>query len=154
MEHLHHHHTITKQGEPGNFQLALSATLHCLLGCGLGEVAGMAIGTALGWDNMQQMILAIVLGFVAGFGLGLVPLLRARFSFKRAFKQVLIAEGLSIVVMETAEVMTQVYTPGVMHAQITDTIFWTGMVLSLIAGFIAAFPINYFMVKKGHTHSH
>lgn len=135
-------------------KLAFSATLHCLLGCGLGEVAGMAIGAALHWNNVAQMMLAIILGFIGGFLLGMWPLLKAKFSFKQAFKQVLIAEGLSIAVMETAEVLMQVYTPGVMHATITDSIFWIGMLLALIAGFIAAYPINYFMIKKGYRHNH
>jgi putative flippase GtrA len=120
----------------------------------LGEIAGMVIGAALGWNDLSQMILAIALGFIGGFVLGMWPLLKARFSFKRAFKQVLIAEGLSIVVMETAEVLIQLYTPGVMHATITDSIFWIGMLLALIAGFIAAYPINYFMIKRGYRHNH
>jgi len=100
------------------------------------------------------MILAILLGFIAGFALGMRPLLKAKFSFKKAFKQVLIAEGLSIVVMETAEALIQVYTPGVIHATMSDRIFWVGMLLSLVAGFLAAYPINYYMVKKGYRHNH
>jgi hypothetical protein len=155
--HSHHSHSAVHHGlESGsnNWNLAFSATLHCLLGCGIGEVAGMTIGAALGWDNLNQMILGIVLGFVGGFSLGMMPLLKAQFSFKRAFKQVLVAEGLSILVMETAEALTQVYMPGVMHAKLTDAIFWTGMIVWLIAGFIAAFPINYIMIRKGYRHQH
>ncbi len=156
--HLHHNHNnlsaSSQTDSLSSRKLAVSATLHCLVGCGLGEVAGMAIGSALEWDNLSQMILAISLGFIAGFALGMWPLLKAGFSFKKAFKQVLIAEGLSIVVMETAEVLIQVYTPGVMHATISDSIFWIGMLLSLIAGFLAAYPINYYMIKKGFRHNH
>ncbi len=162
MEHIHahlqHHHDQdkrTRKTAPDNYtRLALSATLHCLLGCGVGEVAGMAIGTALHWDNLSQMVLAIALGFIAGFALGIQPLLKAKFTFKQAFKQVLIAEGLSIVVMETADVIIQVYTPGVMHATVSDSIFWIGMFFSLMAGFLAAYPINYHMVRKGYRHRH
>jgi hypothetical protein len=141
----HDHRANRKHGAPNasHTRLAFSATLHCLLGCGLGEVGGMVIGTALHWDNVSQIVLAVVLGFIGGFALGIIPLLRAGFPFRRAFKQVLIAEGLSIAVMETAEVLTQVYTPGVMHAHVTDAVFWMGMGLGLVAGFIAAFPVNY-----------
>ena len=152
-EHTHHHSSGGGLKHAGTWRLAFSATLHCLLGCGLGEILGMSIGALLGWDNMSQMALAIVLGLVGGFVLGMQPLLKARFSFRNAFRQVLIAEGLSIVVMETAEVLTQVYT-GVMHATFTDAIFWWGMLLSLVAGFIATFPINYYMLKKGVRHIH
>ena len=105
----HHANTISK------LSLATSATVHCLLGCGLGEVVGVIIGVALAWSNLATMVLAVALGFVFGFALGLVPLLRAGFGWGRAIKQVLIAEGLSIVAMETAEVLVQVYTPGVME---------------------------------------
>lgn len=162
MEHInthlqHHHNEPAASGKNvtyNNRSLAMSATLHCLLGCGLGEVAGMVIGSLLNWDDLSRMILAIVLGFIAGFALGIWPLVKAKFTLKQAFKQVLIAEGLSIVVMETAEVLMQVYIPGVMHASVTDSIFWIGMLLSLIAGFLAAYPINYYMVKKGYRHQH
>lgn len=146
------HNNIESKSEI--FRLAFSATFHCLVGCGLGEILGMVIGTALLLTNHETMILAIILGFVGGFGLGIVPLKRAGWSWKAAFKQVLIAEGLSIAVMETFEVLVQVYTPGVMEAGLSDGIFWLGMLLGLAAGFIAAFPVNYIFVKKGIRHRH
>ncbi len=139
---------------PSQVALATSATVHCLLGCGLGEVAGMVIGVALAWSNVATLVLAVTLGFVFGFAFGLIPLLRAGFEWGRAIKQVLIADVLSIVVMETAEVLIQVYTPGVMEAGLGAPIFWFGMLLALIAGFVAAFPVNYLLVGKGIQHHH
>ncbi len=163
MDHNHHHHhsnsdTLKNTGQAvkkeNHFRLALSATLHCLIGCGLGEVLGMVIGTWLHMSNASTTILAIILGFVLGFAFGMIPLIRAEFPFNKAFRQVLIAEGLSIAVMETFEVVVQVYTPGVMDAHLSDWLFWKGMLFGLIAGFIAAFPVNYFFVKKGIRHEH
>ena len=151
---MNHNHSYTAEENSNTFKLAFSATLHCLIGCGLGEVAGMVIGTTLVMSNHSTMILAIILGFVGGFGLGVVPLKKAGYTWKAAFKQVLVAEGLSIAVMETFEVLVQVYTPGVMDAGLTDGIFWLGMLLGLIAGFIDAFPVNYIFVKKGIRHQH
>lgn len=136
------------------FKLATSATAHCLLGCGIGEVAGVVIGTALALSNVQTIVLAVTLGFVFGLALGLIPLLRMNFRFKDAIRQVLIAEGLSIVVMETFEVLVEVYTPGVMSAGLASWLFWGGMLLALTAGFIAAFPVNYILVGKGIRHIH
>ncbi len=138
----------------GKLKLAFSATLHCLLGCGIGEVIGLIIGIALLLSNVATIVLAISLGFVFGFALGLIPLLRARFRVKDAIRQVLIAEGLSIAVMETAEVLVQVYTPGVMNAGLTSWLFWGGMLLALTVGFIAAFPVNYILVGQGIRHVH
>lgn len=151
---MNHNHSHTAEGTSNTLKLAFSATLHCLIGCGLGEVAGMILGTLLALSNHSTMILAIILGFIGGFGLGIIPLKKAGYTWKAAFKQVLIAEGLSIAVMETFEVLVQVYTPGVMEAGLTDGIFWFGMLLGLIAGFIAAFPVNYIFVKKGIRHQH
>ena len=134
--------------------LAHSATWHCLMGCGLGEVLGVIIGTALELPIVHTMVLAIVLGFVFGFIFGLRPLLRAGFDFSRALRQVFIAETLSIVVMEATQVLVQVFTPGVMQAGLLSWIFWLGMALALVAGYAAAFPVNYVLVGKGIRHVH
>ena len=68
--------------------------------------------------------------------------------------QVFIAETLSIVVMEATQVLVQVFTPGVMQAGLLSWIFWLGMGLALVAGYIAAFPVNYVLVGKGIRHVH
>ena len=155
INHQHDHgddyHVPDKESQLG---LAHSATWHCLLGCGIGEVIGVIIGTALGYSNLATLVLAVALGFVFGFIFGLWPLLRAGFDFSRALRQVLIAESLSIVVMESAEVLVQVYTPGVMDAGLGSWTFWFGMGLALTAGYAAAFPVNYIMVGKGIRHVH
>jgi len=156
-EHIHKHehgHVHSPSQEPSQAKLAFSTTLHCLLGCGIGEVVGVIIGTALLMTNINTLILAVGLGFVFGFILGMRPLLKAGFNFKRAFKTVFIAEGLSIAVMEATEVLVQVYTPGVMEAGLSSWIFWTGMLLAMTAGFIAAYPVNYFLIGKGIRHQH
>lgn len=153
MNNPHTHHKVPAANE-NNIKLAFSATLHCLIGCGLGEVAGMIFSVILNLDNHTSMILSIILGAIGGFALGVIPLKRAGFKWQRAFKQVFIAEGLSIAVMETFEVLVQVYYPGLMDAKLTDWLFWEGMILSLIVGFIAAYPVNYIFVKKGIRHQH
>ena len=136
------------------FRLAISATIHCLIGCGIGEFLGVIIGTAFGLDMITTMIIAIILGFIGGLLLGVLPLIRASFTFKNALKTVIIAEGLSIVVMEAFEVLTQILIPGVMEAGLTEPIFWYGMIAALAVGFIAALPVNYVMIKKGVRHQH
>lgn len=155
MEHAEHSsHQDQTDDSGGKLKLATSATLHCLLGCGIGEVVGLVIGIALLLSNAATIVLAVTLGFVFGFGLGLIPLLKAKFLLKDAIRQVLIAEGLSIAVMETAEVLVEVYTPGVMAAGLASWMFWGGMLLALTAGFLAAFPVNYVLVGRGIRHIH
>jgi hypothetical protein len=158
MNHNMHGHMPTEGNHLPNkgsqLSLAHSATLHCLLGCGIGEVIGVIIGTAAGLSNLTTLVLAVVLGFVFGFLLGMRPLLRAGFEFNRALHQVFIAESLSIFVMELTEVLVQVYTPGVMDAGLNSGIFWLGMGCALVAGYAAAFPVNYILVGKGIRHIH
>ncbi len=150
-KHTSHNHVPETASQ---LSLAHSATWHCLMGCGLGEVLGVIIGTALELPIVHTMVLAIVLGFVFGFIFGLRPLLRAGYDFRRALRQVFIAETLSIVVMEATQVLVQVFTPGVMQAGLLSWIFWLGMGLALVAGYIAAFPVNYVLVGKGIRHVH
>lgn len=156
--HQHHsfeeHRALVRAAHNATIRLAVSATLHCLLGCGIGEVVGMVIGTYLGWTMIPTMILAIALGFVFGFGLGIIPLLRKGFGIKEAFKIVFVAEFLSIAVMEAFEVGTQILIPGVLESGLTDVVFWFGMAAALLAGFLAALPVNYYMIKRGIQHQH
>lgn len=153
--HDHEHHSApTTSRKESILGLAVSATLHCLIGCGIGEVVGVVIGTYLGWGMLATMTLAIILGFVFGFLLGIIPLMRKGFNVREAFKIVFAAEFLSILVMEAFEAGTQVFIPGVMEAGLTDTIFWAGMLAALVVGFLAALPVNYYMIKKGVRHQH
>lgn len=154
-EHQHHPHPQPLSvHEIRTWRLALSATLHCLLGCSIGEMIGMLIGMALLLSNVATIILTVSLGFAFGFGLGMLPLLRAGFSVGRALKQVLIAETLSIVMMEGVEVLVAVNIPGTMGAHVTEPLFWGSMILGLAAGFVAAYPVNYVLISKGIRHQH
>lgn len=156
----HTHHTSHKtHAEPGiegpeRLRLSTSATLHCLLGCGLGEVAGIIISKWAGFSIAESIATGVILGFVFGLLLGILPLLKAGFGALRALRQVLIAETLSIAFMEAAEVLVEVYTPGVMKAGLGSGLFWAGMLLALIAGFMAAWPVNYILIGRGIRHQH
>lgn len=124
------------------------------MGCGLGEVTGLVVGLALGLSSVVSLTIGVTLGFIFGFYLGTRPLVKAGMSRYEAFRTIFIAEFISIAVMETAEVLIQVYTPGVMAAGLGKPIFWLGMLASLAGGFVAAYPVNYVLVKKGMKHCH
>ena len=100
------------------------------------------------------MILGIAAGIVGGFGLGMRPLLRAGYGLRAATRQVLVTEGLSIAVMETAEVLLQSRMPMVMNASMLTPSYWLGLFLSLVAGFAAAWPVNLWLVGRGVRHRH
>jgi len=99
-------------------------------------------------------IISIAFGFIMGLALGILPLIRRNVTLSKALKIVIIGEGLSIIVMEAFELFTQMAIPGLMTAQLSDLLFWEGMIASLVIGFVAAFPVNYIMIKKGIRHQH
>ena len=162
-EHTHHaphaHHgqqpqTQAAQAGWGQFRLAVSATAHCLIGCGSGEIVGMLIGMQLGLTNAATIALAVVLGFIFGLGLGVLPLLRAGFTARKALKTVFVAEAVGIAVMEAVDVAVILSIPGAVDAHFSDGYFWFGMAVALAAGYVAALPVNYLMIRAGFRHQH
>jgi hypothetical protein len=155
MEHTHHaHHAHHAQHcaaapgkAPGLARLTTSATLHCLTGCAIGEFAGLAIGVSLGLGVWPTMALATVLGFISGYALGLRPLVQQGMSVAQAFKTIWLGETVSIAVMELAMNFTDYHVGGVAVASMLDPRFWLGYALALPAGFIVAWPVNWFLLR-------
>lgn len=137
-----------------NIKLAFKVTLHCVIGCGIGDTAGLIIGTVIGWSVVPTMMLGIILGFFGGYGLTMWPLLKNGLDFKNATKISIASETASIFVMETGENLTAFLIPGVLTATVFSYIFWVGLAISVVAGFLAAYPVNYFMIAKGLKHGH
>jgi len=135
------------------YKLAFQTTLHCSMGCGIGEVVGVVIGIALGLSAWLSLTIGVILGFVFGFLLGMRPLVKRGQSIKEAFKIIFATELVSIIVMEGAQVLIEINT-GIMSLGLLSPIFWGGMLLALVGGFAAAYPVNYFLVKRGVRHVH
>ena len=133
--------------------MAAYATLHCLTGCAIGEIAGLMIGTAMGLSNAVTIALAVVLAFLFGYALSTLPLIQAGLGFFAALSVVFAADTLSIAVMETVDNLVMALIPGAMDAGLVNPIFWLGMMIALTAAFIAAFPVNRYLIDKGKGHA-
>lgn len=133
--------------------LAASATLHCLTGCAIGEIAGLMIGTAIGLTTGQTILLAVGLAFAFGYALSSLPLLGAGMGLGRALRLVLAADTVSILVMELVDNAVMAVIPGAMDAGLVDPVFWIGMIVALAAAFVAAFPVNRFLIDRGKGHA-
>jgi hypothetical protein len=132
---------------------ALSATLHCLIGCGIGEVSGLIIGTAIGFDPIGTIALAVVLAFIVGFGLSTIPLIKAGLTLRAALPVVFAADTLSITIMEIVDNTVMAVVPGAMDSGLAHPLFWATMTVSLIAAFCAAYPVNKYLLKRNRGHA-
>lgn len=133
--------------------MAVNATLHCLTGCALGEVTGLIIGTALNLEMHVTILLAVALAFLFGFTLSTLPLLKAGVTFFAALSIVFAADTLSIAVMEIVDNAVMAAIPGAMNAGLVNPLFWVAMPFSLFVAFIAAYPVNNYLLSKGRGHA-
>jgi Domain of unknown function (DUF4396) len=132
---------------------AFSATLHCLTGCAIGEVLGIVIGTALGWSTVATIALAIVLAFFFGYGLTMLPLLRSGIALGAALPLAFASDTLSITVMEIVDNFIIVVIPGAMDAGLGSLLFWGSLAFALAVAFVAAFPVNRYLISRGKGHA-
>lgn len=133
--------------------MAASATLHCLTGCAIGEIAGLLLGAGLGLGTGMTVILAVVLAFFFGYLLSTLPLLKAGVGFFAALSVVFVADTLSIATMEVVDNAVMAVIPGAMNAGLVNPVFWLSMMLSLAAAFLAAWPVNRYLLARGKGHA-
>ena len=131
----------------------MTATAHCLIGCGIGEVLGMVIATALGWDNTASIALAVVLAFAFGYAFTLFPLLKDGMTFATAASVAFASDTVSIAIMEVADNAVMLAIPGAMDAGLTDPLFWGSLAVSLVVAFVAALPVNRWLIAHGRGHA-
>ena len=129
-------------------RLTTAATLHCLTGCAIGEFIGLSLGVSLGLAPMATMLLATVLGFVSGFTLGLRPLLKQGMGLATAFKAIWLGETISIAVMELTMNLADFHVGGLVAPSMLSPTFWLGYAVALPAGFLAAWPVNYLLLRS------
>lgn len=137
--------TLTRQ--------AVSATLHCLTGCAIGEVLGMVIATALGWSDLPSIALAVALAFVFGYAFTVTPVMRAGLTLRQALRVALIADTVSIVVMEIVDNAVLLAVPGAMDAGLADWLFWGSLAFALAVAFVLTLPVNRAMIARGKGHA-
>jgi uncharacterized protein DUF4396 len=148
----HHAKGHHGSGSSSPFAVSAQATLHCLTGCVIGEVAGLAIGVGFGLGTWPTIILATLLSYASGITLGLLPVMKSqKVGLVAALRIIWVGEVISIGVMEI--VMNFVdYQMGGMGgtgaASIFSWMFVRGLAFAIPAGFLAAWPVNYWLIKR------
>jgi hypothetical protein len=116
-------------------------------------VLGIVIGTALGWSNVATIVLAIVLAFFFGYGMTILPLLRSSMALGAVLPLALASATLSITVMEIVDNLIIVVIPGAMDAGLGSLLFWGSLAFALAVAFVAAFPVNRYLISRGRGHA-
>ena len=142
-------HGHPHRGGGSALSTSAQATLHCLTGCVIGEAAGLAIGVELGLGAWPTALLATLLAYLSGFTLGVVPVMRRQgLSFGAALRLIWIGEAVSIGVMELVMNLVDWRMGGMSAGSALSWMFWRGLLVAVPAGFVAAWPVNYWLIKR------
>ena len=134
----------------------LGSTMHCAAGDGIGIIVGAALAAQWGLSSWTDFSLEYVLGF--GFGWAVFQAFAMREmaggNYLRSLRQTFLPELLSMNLLMTGMVVTR----SLLMSQIevsADPLtvgFWFVLSMALIAGFVLAYPMNWWLVAKGLKH--
>ncbi len=148
--HAHRHGTNSNP-----WITSAQATMHCLTGCVIGEVAGLMIGVSLGLSIWATIGLATGLAYLSGFALGVVPVMRREsMGFWQAFRIIWIGEAVSIGIMEIAMNAADYSMGGMQAGSILNRQFWLAIAVAIPAGFLAAWPVNWWLLSRNLKKCH
>jgi hypothetical protein len=167
MNHVTHSHSLTEhEGGPGlalhehvavgahhpgsesGWRGAAVVTLHCLTGCLAGEWLGLAIGVGLSLSIGATVVLATALAYASGFGLTLWPLLWRGVGLWPALTTVFVGEAVSIGAMEVAMNAVDYAMGGMGVKNLLAPRYWEALGVASIAGFLAAWPVNFWLLSR------
>ena len=134
----------------------LGSTMHCVAGDGVGILAGAVIASVLQLPSVLDVALEYVLGF--GFGWTIFQALFMRGaaggSYKAALRHTFFPELLSMNVLMSGMVPTVLlarkYVLGAHDP--AEPAFWFVMSMALLVGFVAAYPMNWWLVSRHLKH--
>lgn len=147
---LHEQYTASR------WRQVLGSTMHCVAGDGLGILAGAVLGGIVHLSMPLEITLEYLLGF--GFGWTIFQALfmkdSAGGSFVKALKQTFIPELVSMNYLMAAMVIVMSIGMRLMPGSGSplSMVFWFIMSMSLLTGFIAAYPINWWLVSRHLKH--
>lgn len=134
----------------------LGSTMHCVTGDGVGILAGAVLATVWHLSKAPDIALEYVLGF--GFGWMIFQALfmrdEAGGSYARALASTFLPELLSMNCLMAGMVPTMVLAKSHVPASgdPLDPAFWFVMSMALLAGFVTAYPMNWWLVSNHMKH--
>ena len=136
-----------------SWRMAITATRHCLTGCALGEITGMVLSTWWGWGNAATIALSVALAFLFGYTLTYTGVRRMGADSRTAMQAAWASDTVSILTMEIVDNLFILVVPGAISAGLGSALFWWSLVVSLAVAFVAAVPVNHWLMERGKGHA-
>jgi len=136
-----------------SWRMAITATRHCLTGCALGEITGMVLSTWWGWGNAATIALSIALAFLFGYTLTYTGVRRMGADSRTAMQAAWASDTVSILTMEIVDNLFILVVPGAISAGLGSPLFWWSLAVSLAVAFVAAVPVNHWLMERGKGHA-
>jgi hypothetical protein len=135
---------------------ALGSTMHCVAGDGVGIMVGAAIGGFLLLPKVADVSLEYVLGFLFGWGIFQALFMRNMVggSYVKSLRLTFIPELLSMNCLMAGMIPVAVVWKA--HDSVAmsplSPVFWFVMSIALTVGAFIAYPMNWWLVKRGLKH--
>jgi hypothetical protein len=135
---------------------SVGSTIHCLAGDATGVIAAAILTSHL----HLPMRLDVAVEYAAGFGFGLLVFQALfmkgmlRVTYGEAIRRTALAEWLSMncVMAGMVPVMVILMSRDMRAMEPTSLRFWGVMSLATLAGAVAGYPVNWWLVKNGLKH--
>jgi len=135
---------------------ALGSSMHCVAGDGIGILTAAVIGGFLTLPKTVDLVFEYVLGFLFGWSIFQALFMRdmAGGSYARSLKTTFLPELLSMnclmAGMIPVMVISMANVAGSHHPQ--SPAFWFIMCMALLTGFVASYPMNWWLVAHHLKH--
>ena len=134
----------------------LGSTMHCVAGDGVGILVGAVLASLLGVTGISEMVLEYILGFAFGWTIFQALFMRdmAGGSYSRALTSTFAPELLSMNFLMAGMLPTMMALRRYIASADDPTTpnFWFVMSMSLLVGFVVAYPINWWLVANHLKH--
>lgn len=134
----------------------LGSTMHCVAGDGVGILSGAVISSVIALMGPVEIALEYLLGFIFGWTIFQALFMRDMVGgvYSRSLKLTFVPELLSMNLLMSAMVPTMVILRAWIapRAGPADPAFWFVMSMALLAGFVVAYPMNWWLVANHLKH--
>ncbi len=134
----------------------LGSTLHCVAGDGVGILTGAVIGSLVHMTTPAELALEYVLGFGFGWSIFQALFMRKEIggTYLKALAKTFLPELLSMNMLMAGMIPVMMWAKSLAGGDISplEPLFWFIMSMALLVGFVAAYPVNWWLVSNHLKH--